>query len=164
MIALHKTQIVKDLPNKALHIKREFEAPLAHVWRAWTDSNLLDQWWAPKPYKAVTKKINFNEGGYWLYYMLGPDGNKMYARFDYKQITPLKQYAGVDCFCDENGTPSTDFPSMSWVNKFIETSGGTLVEIKVSFDSIADMNKIIELGFEEGFTMAHGNLDEVLAV
>lgn len=164
MITLNKTQIVKDLPNKALHIKREFAAPLAHVWKAWTDSSLLDQWWAPKPYKAVTKKLDFKEGGYWLYYMLGPDGSKMYARFDYKTIIPQKQYSGADCFCDENGNPSSDFPSMSWVNKFIETPTGTLVEIKVTFASIADLEKIIELGFEEGFTMAHGNLDELLSV
>lgn len=41
--------------NKTIHIKREFNANLELVWQAWTTAELLDQWWAPKPYQ---NKIN----------------------------------------------------------------------------------------------------------
>jgi uncharacterized protein YndB with AHSA1/START domain len=44
-----KMQIDKDLDNKKMTITRGFNAPVADVWRAWTKSELLDQWWAPKP-------------------------------------------------------------------------------------------------------------------
>ncbi|MDB5119344.1 MAG: ATPase [Sphingobacteriales bacterium] len=159
----NQTTISKDLENKKLMIVREFDAPLEQVWKAWTDSELLDQWWAPKPWKANTKSMDFREGGFWLYYMQGPEGEKSYCRFDYQTIVDHQSYTGVDCFCDENGNATGEFPSMSWKNEFSESDGVTKVEIEVSFSSVADLEKIIELGFNEGFTAAHGNLDELLA-
>ena len=39
----------------------------------------------------------------------------------------------------------------------------TLVDVEISFTREADMEKIIAMGFEAGFTMALGNLDELLA-
>ena len=50
-----KMQINKDVDNKKMTITRSFDAPVSDVWRAWTESKLLDQWWAPKPWKAETK-------------------------------------------------------------------------------------------------------------
>lgn len=52
---------------------------------------------------------------------------------------------------------------MHWKNVFSETGEGTKVEVEISFDSEAGLEKILELGFEEGFTAALGNLDELLA-
>lgn len=51
---------------------------------------------------------------------------------------------------------------MHWKNEFSKTDTGTKVEVEITFASEADMEKIIEMGFEAGFTMAHGNLDELL--
>jgi uncharacterized protein YndB with AHSA1/START domain len=51
-----ETVFSKDLQNKKLTVVREFDAPLERVWEAWTKSEILDQWWAPKPYKTETKK------------------------------------------------------------------------------------------------------------
>jgi hypothetical protein len=51
---------------------------------------------------------------------------------------------------------------MHWKNEFSATDKGTKVEIEITFANEADMHKIIEMGFEEGFTSAHGNLDELL--
>ena len=70
----NETVFNKDLPNKKLTVLREFNAPPDLVWEAWTDSEILDQWWAPKPYRAATQKMDFREGGIWLYDMLGPEG------------------------------------------------------------------------------------------
>jgi uncharacterized protein YndB with AHSA1/START domain len=95
--------------------------------------------------------------------MVGPDGSHHWARADYTSISQEKQFSVKDCFCDENGNPNPDTPSMNWTNKFIETPGGTRVEVTVRFSSVADLEKILEMGFQEGFTMAHGNLDELLA-
>ena len=55
--------MVKDLPNKKITVTRHFNAPLDQVWKAWTESELLDQWWAPKPFKAETKFMDFKVGG-----------------------------------------------------------------------------------------------------
>ncbi|NEU07753.1 SRPBCC domain-containing protein [Flavihumibacter sp. R14] len=155
--------ISKDLANKKILVVREFDAPLEKVWRAWTDSELLDQWWAPKPWKANTKSMDFREGGRWLYYMAGPDGERHYCRFDYETIDGPRSYTGADAFCDEEGNDIGELPNMHWNTKFSETATGTKVEVEISFSSKEDLEKIIEMGFKEGFTAAHGNLDELLA-
>lgn len=158
-----QTTISKDAANKKITIVREFDAPLEKVWKAWTDSNIMDQWWAPKPYQAKTKAMDFREGGHWLYNMVGPDGTGTYCRADFKIIVENKSYTAYDAFCDENGNITHDIPGMHWKNEFSATDTGTKVSVEITFDSEADMQKIIEMGFEVGFTAAHGNLDEVLA-
>ena len=52
---------------------------------------------------------------------------------------------------------------MHWFVKFNSIANGTKVVVEITFDSEASMEKIIEMGFEEGFTAAHGILDELLA-
>lgn len=158
-----QTTISKDAANKKIIVVREFDAPLEEVWKAWTDSNIMDQWWAPKPYQAKTKTMDFREGGHWLYSMVGPDGNESFCRADFKTIVENKSYTAEDAFCDENGKITHEIPGMHWKNEFSATDTGTKVEVEITFASEADMQKIIEMGFEVGFTAAHGNLDEVLA-
>jgi len=157
-----QTTISKDATNKKIIVVREFDAPPEEVWKAWTDSNILDQWWAPKPWKAKTKTMDFREGGFWLYSMAGADGAKLWSRADYKTIIQNKSFIAKDSFCDENGNINNNIPGMHWKNEFSKTDTGTKVEVEITFASEADMEKIIEMGFEAGFTMAHGNLDELL--
>lgn len=151
-----------DRENKKISVKREFAAPLSKVWAAWTESEILDQWWAPKPWQAQTKYMDFRVGGYWIYAMIGPDGTKQWSRADYTSITHLKSYAGKDAFCDENGKIDSTFPISFWTNNFSETSDATMVSIEIKYDEIADLEKYIEMGFKEGFTAAMENLDELL--
>jgi uncharacterized protein YndB with AHSA1/START domain len=157
-----QTKISKDAANRKLTILREFSAPIQEVWRAWTEKELLDKWWAPRPWQAKTKTMELQEGGLWLYSMVGPDGTEAFCRADYSAIVPNKSFCMDEGFCDENGKITSDMPYMHWINNFTETETGTLVKVEVTFDSEADMTKIIEMGFEGGFTMAHGNLDELL--
>ena len=152
-----------DRENKKIKVVREFDAPVEKVWRAWTESDLLDQWWAPRPWKANTVSIDFRPGGRWLYYMEGPDGTRHYCKVDYKTIIPNKSFTGLDAFTDEKGNLSHEFPSMDWIVVFSKANAGTKVEVEVSFASVEDMEKIIETGFQEGFAAAHNNLDELLA-
>lgn len=154
---------VVDKVNNKVKVTREFAAPLSKVWAAWTQSELLDQWWAPKPWKAVTKKMEFKEGGHWLYVMAGPEGEEHWCRGDFNSINPMKSYKAVAAFCDPNGKISTDFPLANWYCEFREAQNKTIVNIELQYESLADLEKYIEMGFKEGFTMALGNLDELLA-
>ena len=158
----NQTVISKDAVNKKISVVREFNAPLNQVWKAWTDSEILDLWWAPKPWKTETKSMDFREGGVWLYSMVGPDGTRHWCRADFQKIVPNKSYSGNDAFCDENGNVIPEPPGMHWDVVFSKAGEGTKVHVTITFASEADMNKILEMGFEEGFTAAHGNLDEVL--
>ena len=160
--AKHETQISKDLPNKKLHVTRAFDAPVDLVWEAWTDPSLLDKWWAPKPWRAETKILDFREGGKWLYAMIGPDGTKAWCLVDFKSIQTKKSILSENSFCTEDGVVIKDFPRMNWLTEFESTSSGAKVIVTISFDKEEDFQKIIDMGFEAGFTMGLGNLEELL--
>ena len=163
MMSIKETRIDKDLAAKKLMVTREFDAPPDLVWRAWTEKELLDQWWAPHPWKTETKSMDFREGGTWIYSMNGPEGEKQWCREDYIKIIAPKSFSADDAFCDEKGKVDTNFPIMHWKNNFIPTADGTRVEVEINFDKEEDIKTIVEMGFEQGFTAAHGNLDELLA-
>jgi uncharacterized protein YndB with AHSA1/START domain len=152
-----------DKENRKIKVERAFAAPVSKVWAAWTESHLLDQWWAPKPWQARTKTMDFREGGYWLYAMVGPDGSEHWSRADFKDITPLKSFSGLDAFCDADGHIDQTFPQSTWTNRFSENADATLVTIEVAYEHLEDLEKILEMGFKEGFTAGLENLDELLA-
>jgi uncharacterized protein YndB with AHSA1/START domain len=154
---------VIDKQNNKVKVTREFAASLSKVWAAWTQSELLDQWWTPKPWKAVTKKMEFKEGGQWLYVMAGPEGEEHWCRADFKSVSQMKSFEGIDAFCDPQGKINSDFPVVHWYLNFSEVKNKTTVNVEIAFDSLTDLEKYIEMGFKEGFTMALGNLDELFA-
>jgi len=158
-----ETNYVTDASNKKLKVERVFDAPVEMVWKAWTQPELLDQWWAPKPWKANTQSMNFKEGGTWLYYMEGPDGSRHYCKVEYNTIVPNKSFTGIDAFADEKGNTLTEPPGMDWHCVFIPEGNTTRVKVEVTFASEEDLKKIVEMGFKEGFAAAHANLDELLA-
>lgn len=162
-MAKKETVFTKDLANKKLSVVRSFDAPLEQVWKAWTTSEILDQWWAPHPYRAETKTMDFREGGHWLYCMAGPQGDRTWCRMDYKTIQPHKTITSTAIFCDEQSNENPDFPIMHWKKQFSPTDNGTTVTIELSFDKTEDMETIIKMRFEEGFTAGLGNLDQYLA-
>lgn len=158
----NETVFSKDLEKKKLTVVRAFDASLERVWEAWTTSGILDQWWAPKPYRAETKTMDFREGGRWLYCMVGPTGDKHWCRVDYKTVRTLKSITDSAMFCDEEGKENLEFPVMHWNKQFKETGDATTVTIDITFDRETDMEAILKMGFQEGFTMGLGNLDEYL--
>lgn len=149
--------------NNTINVEREFAADLETVWDAWTKPELLDQWWAPKPYRTRTRSMDFREGGTWIYAMISPENVTHWCRADYRTIHPQKSFSGLDAFCDEEGNINTEFPRSVWNNRFRENNNDlTTVSITIQYESLADLEKIISTGFKEGFTMALQNLDQYL--
>lgn len=149
--------------NKTIHIKREFDANLDLVWQAWTTAELLDQWWGPKPWRAETKTMDFREGGYWLYAMVGPEGEKHWSKSTYITIVKEKSFTSKDGFCDESGTMNATFPQNLWENRFAQKEGRVQVDMILTFDTLTDLEKTIAMGFKEGITIDFQQLDELLA-
>jgi len=152
-----------DKENKKVAVVREFAAERALVWDAFTKKEILDQWWAPKPWKAQTKTMEFKEGGSRVYAMVGPEGEEHWAIIEFKTIEKLKRFTAMDAFTDANGVKNKEMPQIQWDVKFTDKKEGTLVAIILSFDQLSDLETIISMGFQEGFTIALQGLDEVLA-
>lgn len=148
--------------NNTVHVTREFNADLALVWEAWTNPEILDQWWAPKPFQTKTKSMDFRVGGMWLYAMVGPENETHWCKAVYEEITPLKSYTYTDNFCDDQGVVAMPFPNSNWTNSFSSSGDITKVSIVIRYESLDALEKIIEFGFKEGFTMAMENLDQYI--
>ncbi len=162
MSIINQLTVNKDLPNKKITVTRNFDAPVHNVWRAWTEKELLDQWWAPKPYHTETHTMDFREGGYWFYAMVSPENEKHWCRQDYTKIETDKIIGFDNYFCDEKAVKSESFPTMYWNCTFTNAVSGTDVIVVINFDKEEDLKTIVEMGFEQGFGMALGNLEEYL--
>lgn len=156
------TRFSVDKKKNKINVTRDFKAPLEQVWKAWTDNSLLDQWWAPKPWKARTKSMDFKEGGHWLYAMESPDGDKHWARADFATIKPMNSFSALDAFADENGKIDNSFPKSVWTNRFSGKANTTSVSVEITYEKPEELEKILEMGFTEGFTAGLNNLEELL--
>lgn len=148
--------------NNSIDVKREFAANLELVWDAWTTHELLDRWWAPKPWQTKTKSMDFKEGGFWLYTMVSPTGEKHWCRTDYQKIESQKWFSHLDAFSDENGNINNELPRSQWTNIFKENADVTTVSVIIKYGKLEDLEKILEMGFKEGFTMALESLNQYL--
>ena len=149
-----------DKTTKTVSITKEFDAELSLVWDAFTKKEILDQWWAPKPYLSETKVMDFKVGGRRFYAMVSPEGQKHWAIQKYTSITPTTNFKYLNAFADENENP--DLPGSDWDHTFTEQNGTTTVHITIYNESLERMERQIEMGFKEGFTMTLNYLGEFL--
>jgi uncharacterized protein YndB with AHSA1/START domain len=148
-----------DKAKKTVYITREFDADRSLVWDAFTKQEILDQWWAPKPWGSKTKSMDFKVGGERLYAMVGPEGQEHWAIHRYNSISPKTNFKMMNTFSDKNGNP--DLPGSDWDLSFTEQNGRTKVSISIYNESLERMERMIEMGFKEGFTMTLNSLDEL---
>ena len=149
-----------DKAKKTAFINREFDADLSLVWDAFTLPDILDQWWAPKPWASKTKTMNFEVGGRRFYAMVSPEGMERWSVQKYSSISPKTNFKFLNAFADENENP--ELPGSEWDLTFSETNGRTKVNVAIYNESLERMEKMIEMGFKEGFTMTLNSLEELL--
>ncbi len=152
-----------DKATNTIHITREFAASLDLVWDAFTKAEMLDQWSAPKPWKARTKEMDFQVGGRWLYAMISPENVTHWSLVEFIEIEPKSSFSSKNSFCDENGNPvKTGFSSSLTRNSFKAGAEKTIVQIVKKMNSLSELEKFIAMGFKEGVTGGMANLDEFL--
>lgn len=149
-----------DKAIKTVFITREFAAELPLVWDAFTKPELLDQWVAPKPWSSKTKYMNFEVGGRRFYAMVSPEGLERWAIQEYTSITPKTNFKMYNTFADKE--ENRELPGSDWDHTFSEENGITKVNISIFNESLERLEKMIEMGFSEGFKMSIDNLDKLL--
>ena len=150
-----------DKAAKTVVVNREFAADLSLVWDAFTKQEILDQWWAPKPWASKTKFMNFEVGGRRFYAMVSPEGQERWSIQKYNSISPKTNFKFFNAFADKDENP--ELPGSEWDFNFTEQTGTTTVSITIYNESLARLEKMIEMGFREGYAMQMKNLDELLA-
>lgn len=147
--------------TKTVLITAEFDAARDLVWYAYTKPELLDQWWAPKPWISRTKAMEFKEGGRRFYAMVSPEGMEKWSVQKYTSITPKMNFKLLNAFADENENP--ELPGSDWDLTFTEHDGRTTVTVSIYNESLERMEALMAMGFKEGFTMTLGQLKDLLA-
>jgi uncharacterized protein YndB with AHSA1/START domain len=146
--------------TKTVSITVEFDADRDLVWDAYTKPELLDKWWAPKPFVSRTKVMDFREGGRRFYAMVSPDGHELWSVQQYKSINPKSNFKFFNAFADEN--ENLQLPGSDWDLNFIDQGQATKVSISIYNESLERMEMMIEFGFVEGAKAQLENLKELL--
>lgn len=158
-----KTHYSVGEDQKTLIAKRSFNTPLEAVWNAWTTSEMLDTWWGPAPYRAVTTSFSFTEGGEWRYIMQGPEGDAHHCLNTYLTITPMTQFTAEDSFCNDDGSINTDLPTNHWTVDFSHADDVTSIVVTTRYASETDLETVTKMGMKEGFDIGLNQLEALLA-
>jgi uncharacterized protein YndB with AHSA1/START domain len=151
-----------DKEKNTLTIRREFLADRPLVWDCYTKSELLDQWFAPAPLTTKTKSMDFREGGHWHYAMVEPNGTEYWGYTAYVKIKPIDYYTTLDAFSNAAGEINKDLPRAEWRITFTDKGENALVETVVTYQSLSDLEKVIQMGMEQGMMATLKKLDELL--
>jgi uncharacterized protein YndB with AHSA1/START domain len=147
--------------TKTVSVIREFAAELSLVWDAFTKPEILDQWWAPRPWVSKTKYMDFKVGGRRFYAMVSPEGEEQgWSIQKYTSISPKTNFKFFNAFADKDENP--ELPGSDWDLNFSEQNGTTTVRVSIYNESLARMEKMIEMGFSEGFKMTLNSLEDLL--
>lgn len=151
-----------DRDRLEITVVAEFEAPAEKVWNVWEDPRKLEQWWGPPTWPATFHKFDFSEGGEARFYMTGPEGNKAGGYWRFRAIEPVRRIQLEDGFADEEGNPNEGMPAMIVTMTLEETDGRTTMTTITKFNSLEDLDQVIEMGIEEGTREAMGQIDALL--
>lgn len=148
-----------DKEKKTINVTREFAADRDIVWDAFTKAEILEQWIAPKPYRAKIKEMDFREGGRCLTAMISPENVTRWSLAEYTRIDAKSSFTSKNSFCDENANPLNNGSSLT-TTSFEPGTDKTTVHIEKIFDDFATLEMMAVSGYKEGLAMGMNNLDE----
>jgi uncharacterized protein YndB with AHSA1/START domain len=158
------TFISSDLDREALTLTfvAEFDAAPERVWQIWEDPRQLERWWGPPTYPASFDRHEFVPGGRSSYSMTGPNGEKEHGWWSITAIDAPRRFEFEDGFADENGEPTGDLGATRAVVTLEGTDGRTRMTTVTTFESADQLDKMAEMGMEEGSREAMAQIDALL--
>jgi len=121
---------------KPFLISREFDAPRARVWQAWTEVERLREWMSPKGMTVIAAKLDLRAGGSYHYGMRMADGREMWGKWLIREVKRPERLVFVNTFSDPQGGLTRhpfapDWPAqMLSTITFAEKGKGTLVTVQ----------------------------------
>jgi uncharacterized protein YndB with AHSA1/START domain len=153
----------KDVDALTLTLVAEFDAGIEAVWQVWEDPRLLERWWGPPTWPATFAEHDFTAGGDARYYMTGPDGEKAHGWWRIIAIDAPRRLEFDDGFADQSGEPDASMEPMRMVVTLEPTATGTRMTTVTNFANADQLEKVLEMGMEEGMRSAMGQIDALLA-
>ena len=155
--------VTKDPATLTMVVTAEFDAPVERVWQLWADPRQLERWWGPPTYPATVVDHDLVPGGTVTYFMTGPEGDKHGGWWRVLAVDAPHSLEVQDGFSDDTGSPDPDMPSTIMRVVLSEEGGGTKMVMTSTFPSLEAMERLTDMGMEEGLRAAMAQMDEVLA-
>jgi uncharacterized protein YndB with AHSA1/START domain len=147
--------------DRELVLTRLINAPRAKVYRAWTDPELLKQWFAPKPYTTPIVEVDVRPGGSAYFVMRGPDGKDLPNRGVYLEVVPNEKLVSTDAYV--KAWEPSEKPFMTLILTFEDEGGKTRYTARVRHWTVADREAHEKMGFHEGWGLCTDQLEALVA-
>ena len=147
--------------DRELVLTRLINAPRDKVYRAWTDPELLKQWFAPKPYTTPIVEIDVRPGGSAYFVMRGPDGKDLPNRGVYLEVVPNEKLVSTDAYV--RAWEPSEKPFMTLILTFEDEGGKTRYTARVRHWTVADREAHEKMGFHEGWGLCTDQLEALVA-
>jgi uncharacterized protein YndB with AHSA1/START domain len=146
--------------DRELVLTRVIDAPRESVYRAWTEPELLKQWFTPRPWTTPVVETDVRPGGSNLIVMRSPEGAEMPNRGVYLEVVPNERLVITDAFT-QAWEPS-EKPFMTLVLTFEDAGEGrTKYTARARHWTVADRESHEKMGFHQGWGVATDQLAEV---
>jgi uncharacterized protein YndB with AHSA1/START domain len=147
--------VQKDTDKLTMTVEADFDAPITRIWEMWENPRLLERWWGPPTYPATVVDHDLSVDGNVTYYMTGPEGDRHHGWWRIIAVDPPHKLELEDGFADQKGKPNRDMPTTIMRMELAEqVGGGTVMTIETTFPSLDSMEQMVEMGMEEGITLA----------
>lgn len=147
--------------DRELVLTRLINAPREKVYRAWTDPEMLKQWFAPKPYTTPIVEIDVRPGGSAYFVMRGPDGKDLPNHGVYLEVVPNEKLVSTDAYV--KAWEPSEKPFMTLILTFEDEGGKTRYTARVRHWTVADREAHEKMGFHEGWGLCADQLEALVA-
>jgi uncharacterized protein YndB with AHSA1/START domain len=147
--------------NRELSFSRLINAPREKVFRAWTDPELLKQWFAPLPWTTPRAELDVRPGGSNLIVMRGPNGQEFPNQGVYLEVVKNERLVFTDAY-SRAWEPAAK-PFMTVILTFEDHSGKTKYTVRVRHWTEADRETHEKMGFHTGWGQCADQLEALVA-
>lgn len=148
--------------SRDLVISRVLRAPRAALWRAWSDPELLKQWWCPKPWTTEVLAFDMRPGGAFHTIMRGPDGGVSDNPGCFLEIVPAERLVMTSMLTGD-WRPQTPWLGFTAIITMEDEGDGCRYTARVMHPDEATRDKHEEIGFFDGWNTVIGQLEEFAA-
>lgn len=144
--------------SQDLVISRLVRAPRAKLWKAWTDPNLLKEWWCPKPWTTEVRAFELRPGGAFHTFMKGPDGGTSDNPGCFLELV-AQQKIVMTSMLTGGWRPATPWLAMTAIVTMADEGEGTRYVATVMHPDAATKTRHEEMGFFQGWNTCIDQLE-----
>jgi uncharacterized protein YndB with AHSA1/START domain len=153
--------MTNETGDRELVLTRLMDAPPDKVYRAWTEPELVKQWFAPAPWTIARAEMDVRPGGASLVVMRSPEGNEMPCPGVFLEVVPNRRLVFTDAYTGA-WQPSAK-PFMTVIVTFEDEGGKTRYTARALHWTVDDREAHEKMGFHQGWGQCADQLAAVAA-